>query len=65
MCRRRIIYICTYSVTPTTVTTGWSATTRNFTVTTQTGCGWSAASSKPMAYHSIHRYGKRDREFLQ
>ena len=37
---------CTYSVTPTTVTLGPGATTRNFTVTTQEGCSWSAESNK-------------------
>ena len=37
---------CTYSVTPTTVTLGPGAAARNFTVTTQEGCSWSAESNK-------------------
>ena len=39
--------MCSYTVTPISTITGWSAITRNFTVTTQPGCGWSAGSSDP------------------
>jgi hypothetical protein len=38
---------CTYSISPTTATISSAARTGSITVTTQSGCGWTAASGSP------------------
>ena len=39
--------VCTYAISPTNVNVGPGAATGSVTVTTQTGCSWTAASNSP------------------